>query len=127
MFKNNLILFLIILLTACSNLKVRNLSFQEKISLENQIEDLKFSLKSNNFQEIEPFLESSLKNQVILQEIKKIDFTNISLFSSPLEFENSFANNTLGVSSQGNTLYLDLKYRLKNNVWKIVEIKERRR
>ncbi|MGL5050495.1 MAG: hypothetical protein ACRC0K_01520 [Fusobacteriaceae bacterium] len=127
MFKTNLILFLIILLTACSNLKVKNLNFQEKISLENQIEDLKTSLKSNDFIEIESFLESSLKKQLILTEIKKIDFTNTSLFSSPLEFENSFANNTLGVSFQGYTLYLDLKYQLKKNVWKIVEIKERRR
>ncbi|MGL4534539.1 MAG: hypothetical protein ACRC0V_01420 [Fusobacteriaceae bacterium] len=127
MFKTNLILFLIILLTACSNSKVINLNFQEKISLENQIEDLKTSLKSNDFIEIESFLESSLKKQLILTEIKKIDFTNTSLFSSPLEFENSFANNTLGISFQDNTLYLDLKYQLKKNVWKIVEIKERRR
>lgn len=127
MFKNNLILFLIILLTACSNLEIRNLNSQEKISLENKIEYLKSSLKNSDFQEIESFLEDSLKNQFFLKEIKKIDFTRISLFSSPLQFENSFAKNTLGISSQGNTVYLDLKYQFKNNGWKIVEIKERRR
>lgn len=128
MIKRTLILFLIILLTACSNLNKKIVVAQrEKNQLISQLEELKSDLASNNMQNLDNFIRPGLKNDYALSRLKNVDFSKINLFFSEPVFEDNRAANVIAFNAENSTLYLDFEYEFKDNIWQIIDMKERRR
>lgn len=128
MIKRTLILFLIILLTACSNLNKKIVvNNSEKILLATQLEELKVDLSKNNTSNLEHFIKPSLKNDYVLSRMKNIDFSRVNMFFSEPIFEGDRAANIVAFNAENTTLYLDFEYEFKDDIWQIIDMKERRR
>ncbi|MGL5123463.1 MAG: hypothetical protein ACRC6K_04815 [Fusobacteriaceae bacterium] len=127
MFNKKLILFLIILLTGCSNLTIKEVSILEQQKLTIQLDNFKNSLKTNSINNFDSFFYNNIKAQHILKELKKIDFSEVSFFYSKPLFNNNIATNTIGINSFDRVFYFNLTYQFKNDIWLIINIKEIRR
>ena len=118
-----IILFSILLsfLIGCTNLSTKLLKFTplEKLTLEKNITSFKSSLKDNNILEIVDFFEDTYRNKKALEILETINFSTISIFSSPVDFSGKTPTNILGFSYSGKTFYSSFTYSYKNNQWKI--------
>ena len=85
--KNFLYLFLLFFFISCSHLPMKPIVFSplDKINLENSITNFKASLKNNNVFEITNFFENNYRNRKALVVLEKIDFSNITIFSSKVQ------------------------------------------
>lgn len=122
--KNFFTLLLVFFFISCSQLTVKPmvLSSLEKINLENNITDFKASLKNNNFFEVTNFFENNYRTRKALTFLETIDFSNITIFSSKVDFSKKKPTNTLGFSYSGETFYYYFSYTYKNKKWKISTI-----
>ncbi|MGL4687719.1 MAG: hypothetical protein ACRCVS_03415 [Fusobacteriaceae bacterium] len=127
MFNKKLILFLIILLTGCSNLRVKEISILEQQKLSVQLDNFKNSLKTNSINNFDSFFNDNIKTQYTLKELKKIDFSEVRFFYSKPLFNNTIATNIIGFNGFDRVFYFDLTYQFKNDNWIIINIKEIRR
>lgn len=127
MIKRTLILFLIILLTACSNLNKYVVNDIEKGQLTSKLRDIKEELSENSSKTLTNMLKPSLKNDYVLGHLENLDFRRIKIFFSQPEFQGSLAKNTIAFNSLDSTIYLELEYKFKNGIWQITDVKERRR
>lgn len=89
-------------------------------------EELKENLSKNNIEEIEPFLDLGIKQNIVITQLKKINFANANIFSSDLIFYNNEAKNIIGINYETTTFYYEIFYTLKNKEWKITNFKEKR-
>lgn len=127
MVKNVLILFLFILLTACSNLEKKFIGEHEKNILIVKLENFKKDLKNGSIQNYDDFFSNNLRAQKAFEELRDIDFTNINIIYSPPQFKEDEAINVIGFSSDTYTLYVEATYKFTNNKWTVINITEKRR
>lgn len=127
MIKRTLILFLIILLTACSNLNKYVVNDIEKEQLTLKLRDIKKDLSGNNSKSLMMMLEPSLTNDYMLVQLEKLDFRRIKIFFSQPEFQGALAKNIIAFNSLDSTFYMELEYKFKNGIWQITDMKEKRR
>ncbi len=127
MIKRTLILFLIILLTACSNSNKYIVDNLEKEQLTLKLRDIKTDLSENSSDSLVKMIEPSLKNDYILGQLKNLDFRRIKIFFSQPEFQGALAKNIIGFNSLDSTIYIELEYRFRDGVWQITDMKEKRR
>lgn len=127
MLKNVLILFLFILLTACSNLEKKFIDEQEKNILIVKLENFKKDLKNGSFQNYDDFFSNKLRAQKAYEELRNIDFTDVNIMYSLPQFKEDEAINVIGFSSDTYTLYVEATYKFVNNKWTIINITEKRR
>ncbi|MGL4402115.1 MAG: hypothetical protein ACRCTS_00025 [Fusobacteriaceae bacterium] len=127
MIKRTLILFLIILLTACSNLNEYIVNNIEKEQLTLKLRDIKEDLSENRNKSLIGMLKPSFKNDYILGQLDKMDFRRLKIFFSQPEFQGTLAKNIIAFNSSDTTLYMELEYQFINGIWQITDIKERRR
>ncbi|MGL4253623.1 MAG: hypothetical protein ACRCU6_03260 [Fusobacteriaceae bacterium] len=127
MIRRTLILFLIILLTGCSNLNKYVVNNIEKEQLTLKLRDIKDDLSENSSDSLVKMIEPSLKNDYILRQIKTLDFRRIKIFFSKPEFQGTLAKNIIGFNSLDSTIYIELEYRFRDGIWQITDMKEIRR
>jgi hypothetical protein len=125
MFRNKIIILITILLTACSNLTVHELSDMEKNSLTLKIEELKESLGENNLENIEYFFEDGIKERFLISQLREMNLSDIKIFYSQPEFQNDKGKNVVGLSLYDSMLYLDMVYQLKKGQWKVIDVNQK--
>lgn len=99
---------------------------KEKSDLEKMIENLKFDLKSNNFNDLEMYFDDNFVNRKIISEIRKIDFSELKIISSKPKFYKNTASNVVAIIFMEQVEYFQFNYKLSNKKWSIIEIKDGR-
>jgi hypothetical protein len=125
MFRNKIIILVTILLTACSSLTVYELSEIEKNSLTQKIEELKDSLVTNNLDNIENFFEDGIKERALINQIRKMNLSEVKVFYSEPEFQDNQGKNVVGLSLYDSMLYLDMVYQFKQGQWKVIDVNQK--
>ena len=69
----------------------------------------------------------SIRNNFVKDEIQNINFSKVNIFNSKPKFLGERATNIVGFNIHSSTIYYEVEYQLKNEEWKIVKFKERRR
>lgn len=131
--RNFFIGVMLILFTGCTNLKnffntdtKSEVTFIQKIYLENLIDELKSELKKGNVEKLHSVLDVGLKKYWLEDELEDIDFSGITIFTTKPEFEGNKAKNMIAFSFDGITQYFNINYKLKNGEWKIIKFEERK-
>lgn len=129
MSKNIIILIFSFFLIACSNKIVQN-NFSE-----NQIKDLnifsqeiKENLSVNNYDYLKDNSNKSIRNDKVLKEIEKIDFSEVNIFMSKVIYKEKTPFSILGINIGEDTFYFELiyKYDYHSKKWLIYKVNERR-
>lgn len=84
--------------------------------------------KQNKTEDIDKFFVHTLKNRIILNELKKQDFSNILLFipKSKINVLSNSKVNSLLVLNYGTTSnYFDVIWIKDNDIWKIYDVYEK--
>ena len=81
----------------------------------------------SNIEPLEKTLIPSIRNNFVKDEIQNINFSKVSIFNSKPKFLGERATNIVGFNIHSSTIYYEVEYQLKNEEWKIVKFKERRR
>jgi len=119
-----ILMILGIFLTSCSNIgKREEVTLKEKESLIVLIEDIKNNLQKGETELLIP----SIRNNFVKDEIQNINFSKVNIFNSKPKFLGERATNIVGFNIHSSTIYYEVEYQLKNEEWKIVKFKERRR
>ncbi|MCI7223732.1 hypothetical protein [Fusobacterium sp.] len=117
-----------IFLIACSNTKVQVQFSDIQIEhLENFNRELKENLSNNNIEYIKENTDKSIANKHIINEIEKIDFSNVNIFISKPVFTEEKPISTLALNMDDNTFYFELiyNYDYHSKRWLIYKVKER--
>lgn len=123
-----ILMILGIFLTSCSNIgKREEVTLKEKESLIVLIEDIKNNLQKGETELLEKTLILSIRNNFVKDEIQNINFSKVNIFNSKPKFLGERATNIVGFNIHSSTIYYEVEYQLKNEEWKIVKFKERRR
>lgn len=117
-----------IFLIACSNTKVQVQFSDIQIEhLENFNRELKENLSNNNIEYIKENTDKSIANKHIINEIEKIDFSNVNIFISKPVFTKEKPISILALNMDDNTFYFELiyNYDYHSKRWLIYKVKER--
>lgn len=117
-----------IFLIACSNTKVQVQFSDIQIEhLENFNRELKENLSNNNIEYIKENTDKSIANKHIINEIEKIDFSNVNIFISKPVFTEEKPISILALNMDDNTFYFELiyNYDYHSKRWLIYKVKER--
>ncbi len=117
-----------IFLIACSNTKVQVQFSDIQIEhLENFNRELKENLSNNNIEYIKENTDKSIANKHIINEIEKIDFSNVNIFISKPVFTEEKPISILALNMDDNTFYFELiyTYDYHSKRWLIYKVKER--
>lgn len=98
----------------------------EKEKLFDEVEKIKELLSQNNIVELEKFLDLGIKQNIVLTQLKKVDFTTANIFFSELKFYDNSATNMIAINYETTTFYYEVFYVLKEKEWKIKKFKEKR-
>lgn len=118
-----------IFLIACSNTKVQVQFSDIQIEhLENFNRELKENLSNNNIEYIKENTDKSIANKHIINEIEKIDFSNVNIFISKPVFTEEKPISILALNMDDNTFYFELiyNYDYHSKKWLIHKVNERR-
>ncbi|MBQ3437486.1 MAG: hypothetical protein IJG31_03125 [Fusobacterium sp.] len=127
MYRKMIFIFLFFFV-ACSNKIVQNNISEEQLnSLQKFSIEIKENLKVNNFDYLEENTYESIRNNRMLVEIGKMDFSNIDIFMSKIMFDESKIFSILGLNTQESTFYFELiySYDYHSKKWKIYRVDER--
>lgn len=127
--KKILILIFTFFLIACSNKSVQNnFSDEVKNSLTEFSLKIKENLSLNNYEYLKENTDKSIRNNLILAEIEKIDFSAVNIFMSKVVFTDENPTSILALNVGDNTLYFELNYiyNYHSRKWFINKVKERR-
>lgn len=128
MVKKFLLLNLLILFIACSNSYVHKEFFEKNIDVLNEFNlDIKKNLSKNNFIFLKENSVENIKNKYVLNQIEKLDFSNIDIFISKINFNEKYPKSIVGFSTYDNTFYFELTYvyDYRGARWLIYEVKEK--
>ena len=106
--------------------KLLSIRKEQKIQLENLLEEIEQNLESGDTSTLEEALDISVGKNALIMELKNMSFHGINLFKDDFSFSKDTAQNTIGLNEGVNTLYLDVSYALKNSKWKIVRLQEKK-
>lgn len=123
------VLVILFFFVACSNNIVQNkISEVDLINLEKFNRDIKENIAINNINFLKENSENSIKNNHILKEMEKIDFSNLNIFISKVKFEEKNPSSVLALNSEDNTFYFELIYiyDYHSKKWLIYKVNERR-
>lgn len=130
MIKKILLLNLLILFMACSNSYVHREFFEKNIDVLNEFNlDIKKNLSKNNFIFLKENSVENIKNKYVLNQIEKLDFSNVDIFISKIIFNEKYPKSIIGFSTYDSTFYFELTYIYDYHSarWLIYEVKEKRR
>lgn len=129
MSKKLMILIFSLFLMACSNKAVQNNFSENQIRDLNEFsQEIKDNLELNNYQYLKKNMDKSTRNLHILNEIEKIDFSEVNLFMSRVDFQKKNPVSILGLNVGDNTFYFELiyNYDYHSKKWLIYKVNERR-
>lgn len=106
--------------------KLLDIRVDEKERLFDEVEKIKELLSQNNIDELEKFLDLGIKQNIVLTQLKKVDFRTANIFFSELKFYNNSATNMIAINYETTTFYYEVFYILKEKEWKIKNFKEKR-
>lgn len=106
--------------------KLLDIRVDEKEKLFDEVEKIKELLSQNNIDELEKFLDLGIKQNIVLTQLKKVDFRTANIFFSELKFYNNSATNMIAINYETTTFYYEVFYILKEKEWKIKNFKEKR-
>lgn len=106
--------------------KLLDIRVDEKEKLFDEVEKIKELLSQNNIDELERFLDLGIKQNIVLTQLKKVDFRTANIFFSELKFYNNSATNMIAINYETTTFYYEVFYILKEKEWKIKNFKEKR-
>lgn len=127
--KKLIILIFTIFLIACSNKSVQNNFSESQIkSLNIFSQAIKENLSINNFDYLKNNSNKSIKNDRILKEIEKIDFSETNIFMSKIRYAQKIPFSILGINIGEDTFYFELiyNYDYHSKKWLIYKVNERR-
>lgn len=92
---------------------------QNQKDLEKLLEKIKFSIEVQQIDDIEVYFENTLKNRELLKFLKENDFSSYNIVVGKAKFYKNTATNVIGLIYLDQVEYLSVKYRLKENNWRI--------
>ncbi len=125
MFNKFIILMSLIFLISCNSLEKKAIEDHEKQNLVLILKDLKEDLENNSTEKLELFFEKNMKNNYILNELKKINFENVKINYTAPNFSSKEATNIVALTFDDRTYYYDFVFELTKKGWKIITIKEK--
>lgn len=127
--KNLIILMFTIFLIACSNKSIQsNLSERQIKNLNIFSQTIKENLSINNYEYLKDNSNKSIRNEKILKEIEKIDFSEANIFMSKIKYDQKRPFSILGINIGEDTFYFELiyNYDYHSKKWLIYKVNERR-
>jgi hypothetical protein len=83
-------------------------------------------LKTNDFETLESYTDLTIINEIKLRELKKNDYSQFKVYFGKNKFYKKNADTLMLINYLEETVYIDLKFKLITEEWKIVSFKERR-
>lgn len=108
------------------NIEKYEILLQEKIVARDELFALIDTLKSNKFENIDMYFVDNFKNRKIVQELKKIDFSQMKIMTAKPKFYKDSATNTVALILRDEVYYFSVAYKWSNKEWKIMEIRDGR-
>lgn len=97
-----------------------------KDSLENMLGTIKSDLEINNTRSLEENLANTLKNRAVYKELKKVDFSNFTVYISKTGYQLDEAKNIIALNLGDDIIYFDVRYEFEGERWVIYDFRERR-
>lgn len=129
MFKKILSFILMFFFLACSNNYVQKDFFEKNIDTLNKFSlSIKNNLEQNNFDFLKENSVKNIKNNYILKQIEKIDFSDVDIFLSKVSLKEKYPSSIMAIHIYNeNTFYFELSYiyDYHSAKWLIYEVKEK--
>lgn len=127
--KKLIVLIFTFFFIACSNKIVQNkFSENQLINLSIFSQEIKNNLSVNNYDYLKENSNKSMRNDKILKEIEKIDFSKTNIFMSKILYSEGSPFSILGINIGEDTFYFELiySYNYHSKKWLISKVNERR-
>lgn len=127
--KRLIVLMFSFFLIACSNRTVQNNFSENQLkSLNIFSQAIKENLSINNYDYLKDNSNKSIRNEKILKELVKIDFSKTNIFMSKIIYKEKTPFSILGINIGEDTFYFELMYNYDyhSKKWLIYKVNERR-
>lgn len=122
------IVFLILLITSCTNLENKNIDnfmdIDKKLDL--KLEIIKKDLKNNDLTSLKNSLDVSFIEKYKINKLSDYNLSDFDFYFSKPEIEKDFGKNVIGIRAGEEILYFNLKYKYTDGDWKIIKFEESR-